>query len=78
MHHSINGESKDFTVGTFNSTGGQITSDGVNNFTADKVIAKDVVDEHYSSGFSVNSNVKNFNPNTQRIICYRQASKVLQ
>jgi hypothetical protein len=65
VHDSINGSNREFIVGTLNSTGGKITSDGVNNFVADKVNAKDVEDYQKTSGFAVSGNFKDFKQDTQ-------------
>lgn len=65
VHDSINGDNKEFVVGVLNSTGGKIISDGVNNFTADKVNAKDVVDYQKTIGISASGNIKDFKQDTQ-------------
>ncbi len=65
VQDSINGSDREFVVGTLNSTGGKITSDGINNFIADKVNAKDVEDYQKTSGFSACGNVKDFKQDTQ-------------
>jgi hypothetical protein len=66
VHDSINGTPGEFKVGTLNSLGGKITSDGVNALEADRVNAKDLDDFQESRGFGINGNFKNFKDDTQK------------
>ncbi len=65
VNTAINENTKELSVGTYYSEGGEITSNGVNHFTADQTISKDVRQYSKTSGLGLSGNVKAFDPNTQ-------------